>query len=114
MESLSLWSLCDIEHEWMKKNNNSVTISINNYRFQKIKSKQSLLEIMEDENIIVDYQCRNGYCGTCRMNLFQGNVVYFREPIACIPASSILPCCCWVEEDVILESCRAIVTADIE
>ncbi|MBE8215720.1 MAG: 2Fe-2S ferredoxin-like protein [Endozoicomonadaceae bacterium] len=84
----------------------SIIIYINQYCFSSPKkSKHSLLEVMEDQHIEVNYQCRNGFCGACRMQLLKGKVIYFCEPLAYLAEKSILPCCCRVEEDVILSFC---------
>ncbi|ASP40557.1 hypothetical protein CHH28_18620 [Bacterioplanes sanyensis] len=54
----------------------------------------SLLESMEAQDIDVHYQCRDGYCGSCRVQLLEGNVHYSKEPLAFIDDGEILPCCC--------------------
>ncbi|MFQ3170367.1 MAG: ferredoxin [Oleispira sp.] len=55
---------------------------------------QTLLESLEAQNITVNYQCREGYCGSCRTQLLEGEVHYTEEPMAWINDDEILPCCC--------------------
>ncbi|MFT7410994.1 MAG: ferredoxin [Oleispira sp.] len=54
----------------------------------------SLLESLEAQEVTVSYQCREGYCGSCRIQLLEGEVHYTEEPMAWINDDEILPCCC--------------------
>ncbi len=54
----------------------------------------TLLESLEAQNVAVHYQCREGYCGSCRTQLLEGEVHYTEEPMAWINDDEILPCCC--------------------
>lgn len=54
----------------------------------------SLLESLEAQDVAVQYQCREGYCGSCRTQLLEGEVHYTEEPMAWINEDEILPCCC--------------------
>ena len=54
----------------------------------------TLLESLEAQNVPVHYQCREGYCGSCRTQLLEGEVHYTEEPMAWINDDEILPCCC--------------------
>lgn len=58
------------------------------------QNAQTLLESLEAQNIPVHYQCREGYCGSCRTQLLEGEVHYTEEPMAWINDDEILPCCC--------------------
>ena len=51
----------------------------------------------------VEYQCRSGYCGACRLKLVKGEVTYRQQPLAFINAGEILPCCCMPLTDIELE-----------
>ncbi|XBS68608.1 class I ribonucleotide reductase maintenance protein YfaE [Acerihabitans sp. KWT182] len=64
---------------------------------------RSLLEAFEANRIDVEFQCRSGYCGACRMRLLQGRVKYVQSPLACIRPGDILPCCCLPAGDIELE-----------
>lgn len=54
----------------------------------------TLLESLEIQDVAVQYQCREGYCGSCRTQLLEGQVHYIEEPMAWINDDEILPCCC--------------------
>lgn len=55
---------------------------------------QTLLESLEAQDVPVHFQCREGYCGSCRTQLLAGEVHYTEEPMAWINDDEILPCCC--------------------
>ncbi len=54
----------------------------------------NLLESLEAQGVQIAYQCRDGYCGSCRTDLIEGEVAYLEEPMAWINEGEILPCCC--------------------
>ncbi len=66
-------------------------------------SHTSLLEALEASRIPAEYQCREGYCGSCRMTLRKGKVGYRTKPLAFIQAGEILPCCCHPLTDIEIE-----------
>lgn len=61
-----------------------------------VYKKKSLLLTLEAHNIQIDYQCRSGYCGVCRIKLIKGQILYLiKQPIAALfKKKEILPCCC--------------------
>ncbi|MBS0970238.1 class I ribonucleotide reductase maintenance protein YfaE [Chimaeribacter arupi] len=59
-----------------------------------------LLELLETHQLEVEYQCREGYCGACRVRLLKGSVSYHQTPLAFIQQGEILPCCCLPQEDI--------------
>jgi len=61
---------------------------------------ESLLAGLERTNHAVEYQCRSGYCGSCRVKLLSGSVTYRECPLALILPNEILTCCCTVIEDI--------------
>ncbi|KPD02493.1 class I ribonucleotide reductase maintenance protein YfaE [Moellerella wisconsensis] len=63
----------------------------------------SLLEALEDSQIAAEYQCREGYCGSCRVTLLTGKVAYRCQPLAFINKGEILPCCCHPLSDIEIE-----------
>ena len=69
------------------------------------KSKdQTLLECLEDNDIKVDYHCRDGFCGACRVTLTSGEINYPNgEPLAFVGEDEILPCCCVPVTDINLK-----------
>ncbi|WP_114195373.1 class I ribonucleotide reductase maintenance protein YfaE [Edaphovirga cremea] len=64
------------------------------------ESPRSVLDVLESHNVVVEYQCREGYCGSCRMRLLKGSVVYHQKPLAFIQDGEILPCCCSPDGDI--------------
>lgn len=67
------------------------------------KSENCLLDVLELHDIEVEYQCRSGYCGACRLKLAKGEVTYRQQPLAFINQGEILPCCCMPLTDIELE-----------
>ncbi|ONG15031.1 ribonucleotide-diphosphate reductase subunit beta [Escherichia coli] len=63
----------------------------------------SLLAALESHNVAVEYQCREGYCGSCRTRLVAGQVDWIAEPLAFIQPGEILPCCCRAKGDIEIE-----------
>lgn len=61
---------------------------------------ENLLQMLEKLDYSVEYQCRNGYCGSCRLKLLSGGVSYMQIPMAYMQPDEILPCCCHVETDL--------------
>ena len=67
------------------------------------RSELNLLEALESQKVEVDYQCREGFCGSCQVQLLEGEIEYTSEPIAFIPEGRILPCCCHAKSDLTIE-----------
>ncbi|WP_339036606.1 class I ribonucleotide reductase maintenance protein YfaE [Serratia symbiotica] len=67
------------------------------------KSEHCLLEVLELHAVEVEYQCRSGYCGACRLKLVKGEVAYCQPPLALINDGEILPCCCMPVTDIELD-----------
>ena len=63
----------------------------------------SLLEALEYHGIAGEYQCRSGYCGSCRCRMTEGKVSYHQQALALINDGEILPCCCVPESDIELD-----------
>ena len=70
-----------------------------------LQEGESLLEALERTGHEVEYQCRSGYCGSCRVKLISGSVEYREFPLAMILPNEILSCCCTVKEDIHID-CR--------
>ncbi|MDG2916711.1 class I ribonucleotide reductase maintenance protein YfaE [Bisgaard Taxon 10/6] len=66
-------------------------------------NRTSLLETLEANNVRHEYQCRSGYCGSCRTKIKKGKVSYKETPLAFVNSDEILLCCCQLESDVELE-----------
>lgn len=69
----------------------------------ELAENESLLDALERTGHHVEYQCRSGYCGACRVTLKAGSVGYDKPPLALLRRGEILPCCCTVEEPLRLK-----------
>ena len=65
-----------------------------------LPDNHNLMIALEKTGHVVEYQCRSGYCGTCRVKLISGSVSYIKPPLAFVLPDEILPCCCQVESDL--------------
>lgn len=63
----------------------------------------NLLCALEAHQLPMEYQCREGYCGACRVRLRKGQVCYRNKPLAFVGEDEILPCCCQPVSDIELE-----------
>jgi len=93
-----------IELEGMAKPVYAVEIqnSLNSDSTQAVQFQHAhtLLDSLEAQNVEVHYQCREGYCGSCRVQLLEGEVHYNEEPMAWVNDDEILPCCCIPKSDL--------------
>ena len=62
-------------------------------RHAHFQHAHNLLESLEAQGVDMHYQCREGYCGSCRVKLLQGAVHYTLEPMAWLNDGEILTCC---------------------
>ncbi len=67
-------------------------VSTSDTTFQ-LRDGETLLEGLERTGHEVEYQCRSGYCGMCRLALLAGKVSYAQTPLACVGPGEVLPCC---------------------
>lgn len=67
------------------------------------KDADTLLEALERHEVVIEYQCRSGYCGSCRCRMIKGQVNYRQLPLAFLNESEILPCCCVPASDIELD-----------
>lgn len=79
-----------------------ISICSQHTRFSLIPH-ETLLEGLERTGHEVEYQCRGGYCGACRVRLLDGEVEYLEQPLAFIASDEILPCCCIPKSDIRLD-----------
>lgn len=59
----------------------------------RFQHANTLLESLETHNVDVHFQCREGYCGSCRAKLLKGEVHQVQEPLAWVNDDEILLCC---------------------
>lgn len=72
-------------------------------RLECAEDHPNLLTALEAHNVCVEFQCREGYCGSCRMRLLKGEVAYAETPLAFIQQGEILPCCCRAKGEIEIE-----------
>lgn len=60
---------------------------------------ESLLDGLLRTGHNADYQCKEGYCGSCRLQVdyHSKDIGYQFEPLATINKNELLACCCQVE-----------------
>lgn len=54
----------------------------------------SLLDSLEAQEIQAPYNCRAGYCGSCKVKLLQGEVNYLDQGLVDLKDEEILTCIC--------------------
>lgn len=77
-----------------------LAINLEDGRHANFQHSNSLLESLEAQGVDIHYQCREGYCGSCRTTLLKGQVHYTQEPMAWVNEDEILPCCCIPKTDL--------------
>lgn len=80
-----------IEFDGMEKPVFNIQIGDQQVQFQHA---DNLLTSLEAQDVDIHYQCREGYCGSCRVELVEGEVHYQEEPMAWVNDNEILLCCC--------------------
>ncbi|ARD40874.1 class I ribonucleotide reductase maintenance protein YfaE [Edwardsiella ictaluri] len=70
------------------------------HQLEHLDDGGSLLASLEQQQVVVEYQCRSGFCGACRCRLLRGQVSYRQAPLAFLQPDEILPCCCIVQQDI--------------
>jgi ferredoxin len=84
-------------------NRSVVILRSSGTRLESADDHPNLLTMLEANNLRVEFQCREGYCGSCRMRLLKGEVKYAQTPLAFVQQGEILPCCCVAQGDIELE-----------
>lgn len=81
-----------------------VTFSKSGRQYPWDPDSESLLEFAESQGIDVDFQCREGECGTCETRLISGDLEYRAEPQVVLGPGYCLMCISVPKSDVTLES----------
>ncbi|CNK03126.1 class I ribonucleotide reductase maintenance protein YfaE [Yersinia mollaretii] len=87
----------------MKTDSYTVKLSTTGAQLHRPADSRNLLETLEHHQVQIEYQCRSGYCGSCRLRLLKGEVCYSQPPLAFIQPNEILPCCCQPLGDIEIE-----------
>lgn len=56
----------------------------------------------------VRFECGQGYCGSCRMQLraSTGEISYCHQPVACLADNEVLACCCLANGTMAVSYCQ--------
>ena len=90
----------------LQRLNPSMTLITTNDKIFELQAGETLLDGLERTGHEVEYQCRSGYCGACRVKLRAGRVDYDELPLAFVGPNELLPCCCRVSGPIEID-CRA-------
>lgn len=78
----------------------NIITNLNTSGFSLAHHDETLLDALERTGHQVEYQCRSGYCGACRVKLLDGEVEYFSEPLAYVEDDHVLSCCCTPKSNI--------------
>lgn len=64
-----------------------------------LHEEETLLDGLLRTGHDINYQCREGYCGSCRVQCVSNShdIDYVITPLAMLDDDEILPCCCRVQ-----------------
>ncbi|WP_064602828.1 class I ribonucleotide reductase maintenance protein YfaE [Photobacterium sp. J15] len=79
------------------------SITIEDQTIANVDTSLSILESLEKNDVKVEFQCRDGYCGACRCKLIDGEVSYFRDTIAFVGEGEVLTCSATPASDITIE-----------
>jgi ferredoxin-NADP reductase/predicted pyridoxine 5'-phosphate oxidase superfamily flavin-nucleotide-binding protein len=70
-------------------------IEFSNSQFEQAWSKQdgNLLEFAEAHGLSPEFGCRGGQCGSCKVNLLEGEVHYAQPPTCHFDSDQVVLCC---------------------
>lgn len=60
----------------------------------------SLLHYLLDRNIIVEFNCMDGFCGACHSKLIVGEISIIKDDLAYKPSGEFLLCCAVPKTDI--------------
>lgn len=63
----------------------------------------NLLDSLESQGVDINFQCREGYCGSCRIKLLQGEVHYLLDPMAWLGEDEVLTCCTVPKTNLVID-----------
>ncbi|MBN3563356.1 class I ribonucleotide reductase maintenance protein YfaE [Aliamphritea spongicola] len=69
-------------------------IKVNHHGTFYYQYEFSLLDALEAQEIPAPYNCRGGYCGTCKVRLIDGEVEQVQDALFDTVGDEILTCCC--------------------
>lgn len=72
----------------------NVTVTVNKTIVFEYDDEFSLLDSMEEHRLPINYSCRGGYCGSCKVKLTKGRVALVQDSLVPLPEGEVLACCC--------------------
>ncbi|TPE54528.1 2Fe-2S iron-sulfur cluster binding domain-containing protein [Maribrevibacterium harenarium] len=69
-----------------------------------VTEEEPLLPQLERSGLVLEYQCREGYCSSCALKLVWGKVYYPEEPMAWVQGGHVLSCCAYAKSDIEIAS----------
>lgn len=69
-----------------------------------LDSQKTLLENLEHQAVSVEFHCRDGHCGACRVQLSEGEVNYDNFPLAYLKDKEVLLCCSKSNKSITINS----------
>ena len=70
------------------------TIDLNGQIQFDYRNEFSLLDTIEQYDANVNFSCRGGFCGACKVKLIEGQVKYLTDPLYTCSKGEVLSCCC--------------------
>ena len=67
-----------------------------------IEKHETILDALLRIGYMVDYQCRDGYCGICQATI-SGEIEYLQKPLAVMRPGRVLICCAIAKSDLKIE-----------
>jgi ferredoxin len=81
----------------------SVGIKASNGDFSEVFvfGEKSILFELEENHILINHSCRQGYCGSCLVRLLSGEVRH-KEALIPLLEGEILACCATPTTDIVI------------
>ncbi|MFZ9035804.1 MAG: class I ribonucleotide reductase maintenance protein YfaE [Francisellaceae bacterium] len=78
-------------------------IELEQKRYLVVDNNASILENLERSGKAMNHQCREGYCGSCRMRLIRGECHYLKQPLGTMSEDEVLICIAQAYTDITVE-----------
>ncbi|WP_019518831.1 2Fe-2S iron-sulfur cluster-binding protein [Faucicola boevrei] len=66
-----------------------------------LHDNETLLTGLQRVGVVVDFECQQGYCGTCKQKFVKLNddseIHYTLSPLVMLADDELLPCCCQIK-----------------
>jgi ferredoxin len=78
-------------------------VTVNEHTVFEYDAEFSLLDSMEENDVPMEYNCRGGYCGLCKLKLTAGKVVWVQDSLVPLNDGEVLACCCVPDGPISIE-----------